>query len=160
MSVRVIAFIFVIALLIGYPLKEFIFYKPIKAGDNGFMQVDLKGISLFPFDQEKGKLEDVPADFRALDGKKVVVVGEMWQPYSAGQSVGGFQLVYSIAKCCFNGPPQIQHFVQAKVVPGAAVQYYGSQVKVSGIMHVKVTHDEDGKITGVYHIDVENVEPM
>lgn len=160
MSVRVVAFIIVIGLLIGYPLKEFIFYKPIKTGVNGFMEVDLKGISLFPFDQTKGKFEDIPADFRALDGKKVTVVGEMYQPYSAGQTVDGFQLVYSIAKCCFNGPPQIQHFVQAKAVPGSNIQYYGAQVKVSGTMHVKVTTDDEGKITGVYHMDVERVEPM
>ena len=160
MSVRVIAFIIVIGVLVGYPLKEFIFYKPISAGRNGYLEVDLKGISLFPFDQNKGKLDDVPPDFRALDGKKVIVTGEMWEPYSAGLNIGGFQLVYSVAKCCFDGPPQIQHFVQAKAVPGATLQYYGSQVKVSGTMHVNVTRDETGKITGVYHMDVESVEPM
>ena len=160
MSIRVIAFIIVIGALIGYPLKEFIFYKPIKEAGNGYMEVDLKGISLFPFDQQLGKQEDVPAEFRALDGKKVVVVGEMWQPYSAGRSVDGFQLVYSIAKCCFNGPPQIQHFVQAKVVPDVHLNYYSGSVKVTGTMHVNVKRDEDGKIIGVYHMDVEDIQPM
>lgn len=160
MPIRVIAFIVVIGALIGYPLKEFIFYKPIKDAGNGYTEVDLKGISLFPFDQNAGKLEDVPPDFRALDGKKIVVVGEMWQPYSAGRSVDGFQLVYSIAKCCFNGPPQIQHFVQAKVVPNAHVDYISGSVKVSGTMHVKVERDDEGKIIGVYHMDVEDVQPL
>jgi hypothetical protein len=160
MSVRVIAFIIVIGALIGYPLKEFIFYKPIKETSAGYLEVDLKGISLFPFDQQNGKQEDVPVDFRALDGKKVTVVGEMWQPYSATRAVDGFQLVYSISKCCMTGVPQIQHFVQAKVVPDKHVEYYSGSVRVTGTMHVKVTKDEDGKITGVYHMDVEDVQPM
>lgn len=160
MSPRIIIFIIVIGALLGYPLKEFIFYKPIKETSGGYLEVDLKGISLFPFDQTNGKQEDVPAEFRSLDGKKVVVVGEMWQPYSATRAVDGFQLVYSIAKCCFSGPPQIQHFVQAKVVPDKHISYHSGSVKVSGTMRVKVTKDEDGKITGVYHIDVEDVQPM
>jgi hypothetical protein len=121
--------------------------------------VDLKAMSLFPLDQINGKIEDVPEKWRALDGQKVIVDGEMWDPLSAGNKIKGFQLVYSIAKCCFSGPPQIQHFVHARVVNGKSVGYYTGPVRVKGTLHVRMVRDES-RITGVYHLDVESVEPV
>jgi len=157
-----IFFILVVLLLVGYPV--YVFLESALTGGirdrGGYKEVDLKAMSLFHFDQQNGTLDDVPQKWRDLDGQKVKVVGEMWDPYSAGNQVVGFQLVYSIAKCCFSGPPQIQHFVQARVVPGKSVGYYSGPVEVMGTLHVKVTRDELGKITGVYHLDVESARAV
>jgi hypothetical protein len=94
-----------------------------------------------------------------LDGKKVILHGEMWDAKGAGPTVDNFELVYSIAKCCFSGPPQIQHFVHAKALPNTSVGYYDGTVEVKGTLHVNVTKDA-GRVTGVYHVDVEKLEPV
>jgi hypothetical protein len=159
---RMVFFILVVLLLVGYPV--YVFVESAVTGGirdrGGYKEVDLKAMSLFHFDQENGTIEDVPQRWRDLDGQKVKVVGEMWDPYSAGNQVVGFQLVYSIAKCCFSGPPQIQHFVQARVVQGKSVGYDTGPVEVTGTLRVKVKRNDVGKITGVYHLEVESVRPV
>jgi hypothetical protein len=134
----------------------------IKDIGNGFKEVDLKAMSLFSLDQQNGTIDDVPQKWRAIDGQKVVVYGEMWQPLSASDGrVGAFDLCYSIAKCCFSGPPQVQHFVKCRVDPNRVAFYYPNLVKVTGTMHVKVIRDADaGKLSQVYNMDVVSIEPV
>lgn len=122
-------------------------------------QVDLKSMSTFPFDQRHGTLDDVPPRYRELDGKKVILIGEMWAPNASSPRLDKFELVYSIAKCCFSGPPQIQHFVQSSATNGP-IPFYSGLVRVTGTLKVDVTKDPDGKITGVYHVAVDSVEPV
>ena len=159
---RMIIFIGVIALMVGYPLYWMIHMQltgGVEKVAGGNTYVDLKAMSTFTFDQNNGTIQDVPMKWRELDGKRVVVHGEMWQPTGAGPTVEDFQLVYSIAKCCFSGPPQIQHFVHAKVKDGAKVGYYEGTVEVQGILHVNVKK-EAGAVTSVYQLDVESVTPV
>lgn len=135
------------------------------AGTHGIIQkgdayqVDLKSMSTFPFDQIHGTIEDIPPRYRELDGKKVILIGEMWAPNASSDRLNQFELVYSIAKCCFSGPPQIQHFVQATAKNGP-VPYYSGLVRVTGTLKVEVTKAPDGKITGVYHLAVDQIEPV
>src|SRR5688500_4837697 len=56
----------------------------IKDVGGGFKQVDLKAMSTFSLDQQNGTIDDVPQKWRALDGQKVILYGEIWQPLSAG----------------------------------------------------------------------------
>jgi hypothetical protein len=97
-----------------------------------------------------------------LEGKRVLLDGQMWAPTSAGtDSVNYFQLVYSISKCCFNGPPLAQHFVDANVVPGRTVYNYGQDpIHVWGTMHIHFRKDPGGVIKAVYEVDVDKVEEM
>jgi hypothetical protein len=164
MNARIAVFTIVMLLLVGTP--AYLYFDSVASGGvkdlgNGLLQVDLKALSTFPFDQENGTIADVPQKWRDLDGKKIVVIGEMWEPYSTDQGVKQFALVYSIAKCCFNGPPQIQHFVQSRTVGNYAAGYYQGPVRVTGTLHVNVVkNDETGKVTSVYQLDVERVEPV
>ena len=89
----------------------------------------------------------------------MILVGEMWDPLSAGERITNFDLVYSIAKCCFSGPPQIQHFVHATATNGAKLGYYQGTVEVKGTLHVNVKR-EAGAVTSVYQMDVESVTPV
>ena len=109
-------------------------------------------------DQTDGKVTDVPPQWRALDGKRVQLEGEMWAPNSASPKIPTFDLCYSIAKCCFNGPPQVQHFVKSTVVENGRVPYYSGLVKVTGVLHVDVKKSPEGKVGSVYQLDVERVE--
>src|SRR4051812_1092048 len=111
---RMLFFIALIIALVGHPVYVMIDMQVsggVKTLAGGYKEVNLKAMSSFTFDQNNGTVEDVPQKWRELDKQKVVVEGEMWSPTGAGTTVDGFELVYSIAKCCFSGPPQIQHFV-------------------------------------------------
>jgi hypothetical protein len=124
---------------------------------DGYTEVDLKTVSTFAFDQQMGKQEDVPARFRELNGKKVVLVGEMYTTNTAAPVLEKFDLVYSIAKCCFSGPPQVQHFVKATSTAGP-LPYFSGPVKVKGTFKVDVQR-EGGAVTAVYHIAIDHLEP-
>src|SRR2546423_11366322 len=158
---RMIGFAAVLLLLIRYPI--YVYFDSVVSGGikhsaNGYLEVDLKAMSVFPFDQSGGTINDIPKKWRDLNGKKVVLYGEIWSPYSAGSRLAGFQLCYSITKCCFNGPPQVQHFVDCRVVDGASVDVYPNLVRIKGVLRVNVQY-EAGKVKSVYQMDVESVDP-
>jgi hypothetical protein len=161
-NIRVLIFILIVAAIPGYILYIMIDAQVtggIKNAGGGYKFVDLKAMSSFELDQNSGVITDVPQKWRDLDGQKVILHGEMWQPTSANNEVAGFDLCYSIAKCCFSGPPKVQHFVKSKVQQGKSVGYYDGQVEVKGKLHVDVKNDA-GKLTSVYQLDVESVEPV
>lgn len=161
LNLRMIIFFVVIAGVIGYPayiyLHEAMTQGIVHRAD-GYAEVNLKTISLFPFDQQAGTITDVPDRFRALDGQKVILVGEMWAPDAAGPAVNHFDLVYSIAKCCFSGPAQVQHFVKGTSNVGP-LPFYSGEVQVKGTLKVNVTYD-GGKVSAVYHVNVDSIEPL
>ncbi len=162
---RVLVFIAVIilpiALLFFWWLSEFLSGGIHDYG--AFKEVDLKAMSSFDMDQTNATMQDIPAKWRALEGQKILAVGEMWAPNYAGDSarLDYFQLVYSRTKCCFNGPPLAQHFVDGYVVKGKHVYNYEVPVKVLGTLHVYVRKDPtSGIIKSIYHVDVEKVTPI
>jgi len=163
-NLRLITFSAVVLFLVGYPLYQYL-YSEITGGiehlDGGVTAVDLRAMSLFSFDQYNGRLDDVPQKWRQLDGKKVILTGEMWAPNSAAPEVKNFDLCYSIAKCCFSGPPQVQHFVKSASPDGRSIPIYNGLVKVKGTLHVNVIPGgQDGKVQSVYQLDVEDVKPV
>lgn len=157
---RMIVFAAVVLALVGTPVYIYLDSRLSGGIKNhgDYLEVDLKAMSNFPFDQINGTAEDIPRQFRALDGKRVMVEGEIWAPNSAGSELQNFELVYSIAKCCFSGPPQIQHFVQSKPVKGK-VPYYSGLVRVVGTLHVNV-QKAGGQVSSVYQLQVESVDPV
>lgn len=162
-NVRMIVFASVFLVIFGtlaYVYLDTTLTHGVRERSDGYVEVDLKSMSTFAFDQQVGTVDDVPEVYRKLDGKKVVLVGEMYAGSSANADVGQFDLVYSIAKCCFTGTPQIQHFVKSRPVDGRPLPFYNGPVRAKGQLKVQVTKDPDGKITGVYHLAVESVEPV
>ena len=106
-NIRMLVFFGVLAVMVGYPVYIYIdsvMHEGIKDVGGGYKEVDLKAMSVFPFDQVNGTVDDIPIKWRQLDGTKVIANGEMWQPQSAARYVDGFDLVYSITKCCFGAP--------------------------------------------------------
>jgi hypothetical protein len=120
--------------------------------------VDLKAMSSFEMDQVSGTTSDVPPQFRAIDGKRVMLTGEMWAPNSAAGQLQGFDLVYSIGKCCFSGPPKVQHFVRSSVVGHNRVDYLSGQVNVIGTLRVGIVPGDIG-VQSVYRLEVESIGP-
>lgn len=158
---RILLFVAVTGLLIGYPfyvfVRESVTGGAIDYGDHVF--IDLKAMSNFEMDQNYATIHDIPEKWLQYNGRKVVLEGEMWQEYSAGDKLAGFQLCYSIAKCCFSGTPKVQHFVDSRVIQGKTVNYYPGLVRVTGTLHVNVIRDA-GAVKSVYQLEVENVEDI
>jgi hypothetical protein len=128
--------------------------------DHGtYFDVDLKSLGYFPFNADTDGIDNVPAQWRQLDGKRVALQGEMYSPTGAGDNVDAFELVYSIQKCCFNGPPRVQERVFAHAAKNATVHYYPQIVRVVGTLHVKAERNEAGTIQRLYTLDVESVDP-
>jgi hypothetical protein len=126
--------------------------------DGNLLRVDIKALSNFDLDQVSGVTQDIPFQYRNLDGKRVELTGVMWDPYTATESQKKFDLIYSFS-CCCSGPPLIQHFVKCTVLPGGNVDYHSGIVRVVGTLHVGVI---PGAITiaSVYRLDVERVDPV
>ena len=164
-NIRMIVFAAIVLGAISVPLYVFLDTQlsggiwQRKDSHGSYKLVDLKTISLFDLDPARAKDADIPERFRALDGQRVMFKGQM---YSGNKGVGrqaSFDIVYNIAKCCFNGEPRIQHFVKASVLPGHKVTFYNDFVNVIGTLHVGVERGEAGELLSVYRIDVESVEP-
>lgn len=148
-----------VVFLFGYPI--WVYTDALVTGGitqrGDLLVVDLKALSSFEMDQDAGTNSDIPQKYRNLDGKRVLLTGQMWSPYAAADGqIRTFTLVYSISNCCFNGPPKVQHFVQATVPSGKSVSYWSDFVDVVGTLHVGVQSDA-GHVQSVYRIDVEKV---
>lgn len=158
---RLIAFAAVILVVVGYPLYLYIDSEVTggikQRGD--YAEVDLKAMSLFEFDQAKGTLTDVPEKWRDLNGKKIKVRGEIAPTNFSAKEANQFDLVYSVAKCCFQGRPQVQHFVKSTVKGAKTAPYYQGLVEVEGTLHVNVENDGQ-QVTSVYQIDVDKIQPV
>lgn len=162
---RIAIFVLVVAApilgLFGWWLHEFIGGGITDYG--AYKKVDLKAMSSFDMDQVNATTTDIPTKWRQLEGKQVVMVGEMWAPHSADESdhLSYFQLVYSKTKCCFSGPPLAQHFVDGYVVKGKHVYYWEVPVTVLGTLHVYIRKDPTtGVIKSIYHVEVDKVTPI
>jgi hypothetical protein len=161
LNFRLIIFAAVMLLIVGYPVFVYLqseWTGGIQDAGGGYKQVDLKAMSNFDFDQQMGRVVDIPKQWRDLDGQKVILYGEMYAPDSASSDLDHFELCYSRAKCCFSGPPLVQHFVTSKAVKGT-VEYDGGLVKVKGTLHVKIIPGVQ-KVASIYQLDVESLEPV
>jgi len=161
-NVRLLTVIVVFSLLVGIPVYSFV-KTQLTHGiqkDGDLYRVDLKKMGYFAFDEFGGTLNDVPPDFRKLDGKQVALEGFIYPMEASGDRVHSFQLVYNIQKCCFSGPPQVQERVFA-VVPNGTVENSGEEIRAIGTLHVVLKEDkETHKILTVYTMDVKRIEPL
>lgn len=160
-NVRLVVLLSVLALpflYFGYVIVDQAMHGGIK--DHGsFVEVDLKSLGFFPFDERRDDISNVPQRWRNLDGKRVMLVGEMFVPGTAGDTTDEFELVYSIQKCCFNGPPKVQERVFARAPQGKSFpNLYGKVVRVVGVLHVSPLVVE-GQVSKLYQMDVQSLEP-
>jgi hypothetical protein len=158
MILRVGLVVALVLALVGYAAK--VTYESVIQGgvvnEGDYYKVELKAMSNFEMDKVTGTLADVPERFRNLDGE-VAPGGD-----EAGPKVTRFSLCFSVAKCCFGGPPKPQHFVICTAPNGKQVRTYVGEsqtIQVFGTLHIKVIND-GGAVSSVYQMDVERVEPV
>src|SRR5215468_5577358 len=86
---RIVVFAGVMLVLIGYPIYLFLDVRlsggvwDVKDERGTYKRVDLKTISDFEMDQMKATNEDIPSEFRRLDGERVMLIGEIVSGRSA-----------------------------------------------------------------------------
>ena len=161
-NLRALVFAGVVLLLVGWPIYTYV-SEVVSHGIHdrgGYKEVDLKAIGNFEMDPSNGSLRDVPPEYRALDGQKVLLKGEVFAPHEVS-NIRQFELVYSIAKCCFGGPPKVQERVFAYVPNGKEFKYAGEGYhEVLGTLHVTMKKDDQtGQVTEVYRLDADSVKP-
>ena len=162
-NLRIVLFVGVLALIFGSIAWKFV-DNALSSGikdRGGYLEVDLKTMSDWEMDPVLATDKVIPAPFRALDGKRVQLIGEIAPNSTAKGDVPSFDLVYSVAKCCFTGEPKIQHFIKCRVMPGGRAESSVGLVKVIGTLHVGIERDPEhsNRVSSVFRVDVESVEP-
>lgn len=113
-----------------------------------YQPVDLKALGGFAFNDQAGIEQDIPDEFRKLNGKKVSLMGMMWAPASVGANVAEFQLVYHVDFSGFHVPqPQERVFVHWS---GRRIQWFDQLVRLRGTLHVQLLRNETGTVYSVY----------
>src|SRR4051794_38014552 len=88
-----------------------------------YLQTDLKALGYFTLDQTYGTVTDVPAASRALDGRRVVLEGFMYDPQATADGRTQVQLVYGWPRA-WGGPPLVQERVYSRI-PRGDIPVYG-----------------------------------
>ncbi len=71
-NIRMLVFFGVLAVMVGYPVYIYIdsvMHEGIKDVGGGYKEVDLKAMSVFPFDQVNGTVDDIPIKWRSTAPK-------------------------------------------------------------------------------------------
>jgi hypothetical protein len=122
-----------------------------------YQPVDLQALGSFPFNDQTGTIQDIPEEFRKLDGIGVSINGMMWSPASAS-AAREFQLVYSVFP---RMPyiPRVQDRVFVQLSPDHPVHWFSQLVRVRGTLHVKLQRNDMGQIYSVYTLTDPIVDP-
>ncbi|MDB5357104.1 MAG: hypothetical protein JWN24_3557 [Phycisphaerales bacterium] len=124
-----------------------------------YQYVDLTPMGSFQFSPTSGTLNDVPARYRALDGRRVRIVGFMYDSSSTGKSTR-FQLTARPPQES-HGPPRVQDRVFANMPPGKTADFVDGLAEVTGTLHVKVKYDSIGEeVASLYELDVDQIGPL
>ena len=106
---------------------------------------------------KKREPSGVPAAVRALDGKRVSIVGLAMPLTFDKTGYSDFILTISQDACAFGTVPRPNEWMIIKMMGGKKVQVYnGVQYVVSGVFHV-VEKVVDGKVTQLFSLDAESV---
>jgi hypothetical protein len=97
---------------------------------------------------EKMKL---PADVARWNGKFVKTTGFI-NPMSQTRNLTAFLLVRDRASCCFGKMPQINHYIDVKLKPGATANYSTDLVTIQGVLRVEERFDGDWPL-GLYWME-------
>jgi hypothetical protein len=136
----------------------------------GYIAVNLRHLSSFPIDGDHREQSDpfakprrlkhprrtVPADIKALNGKKVAVLGYMLCFEFQFKGASHFALLRSQAGCCFGTAPLLNEWVDVRM-NGLTSLYMDTPVVVMGTLRVKEIR-EYGNLMGLYSMKGDRVE--
>jgi len=93
----------------------------------------------------------LPEDVARWNGKLVRASGFM-NPTAQARNLTSFLLVKDRASCCFGKRPQINHYIEVKLKPGATADYSSDPVTIQGVLKVEDRWDGDWQL-GLYWME-------
>ena len=93
----------------------------------------------------------LPGDVTRWNGKLVRATGFM-NPTSQARNLTSFLLVKDRASCCFGKRPQINHYIEVKLRPGAQADFSSDPVTIQGTLKVEDRWDGDWQL-GLYWME-------
>ena len=155
----------VIALvLVGWPVYTFV-AEVLTGGVHRrgeYQEVDLRALTDFDMDPTSGILKDIPAKYRALDGQKVMLSGQVFPGRYVGKSLADFTLMDSVRTRRGTGNrPKVQERVFCTATAGKELRCSGEGFfSAYGTLHITLNKDlVTGAIAEVYHLDADRLEP-
>jgi hypothetical protein len=118
-----------------------------------YQSLEMQTMGAFPFDDEHGTLQEIPAAVRALDGRRVSIRGFMMP---ADNGIREFTIVPTQVLGDLNPPPRVAECVVAEMPTGKAIAYTMGKLRVDGTFHVSIKND-DGFVVQVFAMDVDRV---
>lgn len=115
---------------------------------DGLEELKVEELGHFDFDQQAGTAADVPERIRRLDGQRIALVGEMWDP---DPEMKTWKLTKSYGE---HQPPLVQRFVFCR--SASPVPFVDSDVRVTGVLHIGPVRQADG-VAQLFRMDVESV---
>ena len=107
----------------------------------------LQSLGAFEY-KDKMKLPD---DITRWNGKLVKATGFI-NPTSQARNLTKFLLVKDRSSCCYGKQPQINHYVDVKLRPGATADYSTDPVTIQGVLKVEDRWDGDWQL-GLYWME-------
>jgi len=101
----------------------------------------LQSLGAFEY-KDKMKLPD---DITRWNGKLVKATGFI-NPTSQARNLTKFLLVKDRSSCCYGKQPQINHYVDIKLRPGATADYSTDPVTIQGVLKVEDRWDGDWQL--------------
>ena len=106
---------------------------------------------------KKREPSGVPAAVRALNGKKISILGLALPLTFDKTGYSEFLLTINQDACAFGAVPRPNEWITISMAGGKKVQVYnGVQYVVSGVFHV-VEKTVDGKVVQLFSLDAESV---
>jgi hypothetical protein len=162
--VRIIVLVVLLTSIIWVPALIFVFnhYRWSYQGHR-YQEIDLQ--ELANFESKPGTLQpaDIPPQFRALDGQRVLATGYLWMPVSPDvPRVSFFKIVHSNSPRFLGTPVKAQAFVDCTMPSGKTIRFMSNlPVRVWGTMHVAIQRSPDnGIVTSVYQVDVDKMDSL
>src|SRR5882672_1825479 len=87
----------------------------------------------------------LPDDVARWNGRTVKATGFM-NPTSQARDLTTFLLVKDRSSCCFGKRPQINHYIEVKLKPGATADYSRDPVAIRGVLKVDDRWDGGGQL--------------
>jgi hypothetical protein len=135
----------------------------------GHLRVGFNVLGGFPFELTKAEaaaaaspeavaeiLARVPAEIRALDGRKVLVTGFMLPMQLEGPLTTEFLLVATSMLCCYGVVPPMNQWIVVKMVRGGVKPQQDVPLSFFGTLRVQPRYDS-GALSAIYQLEGERM---
>ena len=141
---------------------------PTVAAAEAYEQVGFDRLAAFKFvppeptmdgSEPKGGEEQIPADIKALSGRKLTITGYMLPVRLAQGRATEFLLVKDPSMCCYGVVPEMNEWVVVKMNGGGVAPVMDVPVSFYGEFKVGATF-ENGYMTGIYELAGEGMAKL